>query len=71
MGDWHLARVHDMISARFHLNEWHKNVDSKVRTLDNLYQLLQHDQSNKWMLILESAIVLLFIIDLIMIVTMK
>ena len=71
MGDWHLARVHDIIAARFHLSEWHKNVEDKVRTLDNLYQILQHDQSNKWMLILESTIVLLFIIDLILIFTMK
>jgi tRNA isopentenyl-2-thiomethyl-A-37 hydroxylase MiaE len=71
MGDWHLARVHDMIASRFHLNEWHKNVDDKVRTLDNLYQFLQHDQSNRWMLILEAAIVLLFIIDLVAIFATK
>lgn len=71
IGDWHLARVHDIIAGRFHLSEWHKNVDEKVRTLDNLYQLLQHDQSNRWMLILESTIVLLFIIDLIMIFLLK
>ena len=71
IGDWHLARVHDMIASRFHLGEWHRNVDEKVKTLDQLYQLLQHDQSNRWMLILEATIVLLFIIDLIMIVMMK
>jgi hypothetical protein len=71
IGDWHLARVHDMIASRFHLNEWHKNVEEKLRTLDNLYQILQHDQSNRWMLILEATIVLLFIIDLILIFMVK
>jgi hypothetical protein len=71
IGDWHLARVHDTIASRFHLSEWHRNVDDKVRTLDNLYQLLQHDQSNRWMLILEAMIVLLFIVDLIMIFMLK
>lgn len=71
IGDWHLARVHEMIASRFHLGEWHRMVDEKLRTLDNLYQLLQHDQSNRWMLILESTIVLLFIIDLIMIFMLK
>lgn len=71
IGDWHLARVHDMIAARFHLGEWHRNVDEKVRTLDQLYQILQHDQSNRWMLILEATIVLLFIIDLVMIFMVK
>ena len=71
IGDWHLARVHDMIASRFHLNDWHKNVDEKVKTLDHLYQLLQHNQANRWMLILEATIVLLFIIDLILIFMLK
>ncbi len=63
-GDWHLARVYETIASRFHLADWHKMVDEKLRTLDNLYQILQHDQSNRWMLFLEITIVLLFIIDL-------
>jgi hypothetical protein len=69
IGDWHLARVYQMISGRFQIGEWHKTVDEKLRTLDNLYQLLQHDQSNRWMLMLEVTIVLLFIIDLIILFT--
>jgi hypothetical protein len=64
-GDWHLARVYETLSARFHLSDWHSIVDEKLRTLDNLYQLLQHDQLNRWMLTLEVTIVLLFIIDLV------
>jgi len=67
-GDWHLARIYENTSARFHLSEWHSTIDEKLKTLDNLYQLLQHDQTNRWMLILESTIVLLFIIDLILLV---
>jgi hypothetical protein len=64
-GDWHLARIYENISARFHLNDWHRTLDKKLETLDELYQLLNHDQMNRWMLILEVTIVLLFIIDLI------
>jgi hypothetical protein len=64
-GDWHLARIYENISARFHLADWHKTIDGKLRTLDDLYQLLNHDQTNRWMLILEVTIVLLFIIDLV------
>ena len=67
-GDWHLARIYENISARFHLGDWHKTIDDKLQTLDNLYQLLNHDQSNRWMLILEVTIVLLFIIDLVILV---
>ena len=65
-GDWHLARIYQDISARFHLADWHKSVDEKLKTLDDLYQLLSQDQNNRWMLLLELSIVLLFIVDLIM-----
>ncbi|HSU55355.1 MAG TPA: hypothetical protein VLT36_14965 [Candidatus Dormibacteraeota bacterium] len=67
-GDWHLARIYENISARFHLSDWHKTLDRKLQTLDDLYQLLNHDQTNRWMLILEVTIVLLFIIDLVILV---
>jgi hypothetical protein len=65
-GDWHLARIYENISARFHLGDWHRSIDGKLKTLDDLYQLLKHDQNNRWMLILEGTIVLLFVIDLVM-----
>src|SRR6266478_3419584 len=64
-GDWHLARIYQNISARFHLSDWHRTIDEKLKTLDGLYQLLNHDQTNRWMLILEMTIVLLFVIDLV------
>lgn len=65
-GDWHLARIYENIAARFHLTDWHKTIEQKLKTLNDLYQLLKHDQNNRWMLLLESMIVLLFVIDLIM-----
>ena len=65
-GDWHLARIYENISARFHLGDWHRTIDEKLKTLANLYQLLQHDQTNRWMLMLEATIVLLFVIDLVL-----
>ena len=64
-GDWHLARIYENISARFHLGDWHRSIDRKLKTLDDLYQLLKHDQNNRWMMILEVTIVLLFVIDLV------
>ena len=65
-GDWHLARVYENIAARFHLADWHHAVEEKLKTLDGLYEILKHDQNNRWMLILEVTIVLLFVIDLVM-----
>jgi len=67
-GDWHLARIYENIAARFHLSDWHRTIDDKLETLDNLYQLLNHDQTNRWMLILEMTIVLLFVIDLVILI---
>ena len=45
--------------------DWHRTIDEKLKTLDDLYQLLRMEQNNRWMLILETSIVLLFVIDLI------
>jgi hypothetical protein len=67
-GDWHLARIYQNVSARFHLKEWHETIEGKLRTLGDLYQLLNHDQSNRWMLVLEITVVLLFVIDLVILV---
>jgi len=64
-GDWHSARIYQALSSRFHLTDWHKTIDEKLKTLDDLYQLLGAEQNNRWMLILEVSIVLLFIIDLV------
>ena len=67
-GDWHLARIYEKLSSRFHLAEWHRTIDGKLKTLDDLYQLLKHDQTNRMMIWLEVTIVLLFIIDLVVLV---
>ncbi|MGA2749548.1 MAG: hypothetical protein ABSG59_12290 [Verrucomicrobiota bacterium] len=67
-GDWHVARIYENIAARFHLGDWHRTIDKKLETLDDLYQLLNQDRTNRWMLTLEVTIVLLFIIDLILLV---
>ena len=65
-GDWHLARIYKGLSDRFHLGDWHRTIDDKLKTLDDLYQILRTDQNNRTMLVLEMTIVLLFIIDLVM-----
>src|SRR3954462_922911 len=61
-GDWHLARIYKGLSDRFHLADWHRTIDEKLKTLDDLYQILRADQTNRTMLILEITIVVLFVI---------
>ena len=65
-GDWHLARVYESVASRFHLADWQRAVDDKLRTVGELHEMLKSDHGNRWMMILEIMIVLLFIIDLIM-----
>jgi hypothetical protein len=67
IGDWHLARVYMGCVARFHLSQWQDMVSQKLRSLDSLYTMLQQDSTNRVMLMLEIAIVALFVIDLIVI----
>jgi hypothetical protein len=67
-GDWHLARIYEKISSRFHLTEWHRTVDGKLKTLDELYGILKQDQNHRVMLWLEIGIVVLFVIDLVILV---
>lgn len=64
-GDWHAARIYEATAGRFHLADWHRNVNEKLRTVGELHEMLKHDVSNRWMMILEATIVLLFIIDLV------
>lgn len=65
-GDWHLARIYTSLSNRFHLADWYRIIREKLRTLGDLYQLLQQDWVNFWMVVLEATIVLLFIFDVIL-----
>lgn len=67
-GDWHLARIYEKLASRFHLGGWHRNIDGKLKTLADLYQLLKQDQTNRWMMILEVTIILLFVIDVALLV---
>ena len=65
LGDWHYARVYQLLSRRFHLAEWQQTITNKLRTLDDLYQLLQNDQNHRLMTTMEAAIALMFLIEII------
>jgi len=65
-GDWHLAKIYTNLSNRFHLADWYGVIREKLKTLGDLYQLLQQDWVNFWMVVLEATVVLLFILDVIL-----
>ncbi len=64
-GDWHLARLYQGLAARFHLDDWHRSVRNKLVALDEMYQLIHTDSTNRTMLFLEAAIVLLFVFEIV------
>jgi hypothetical protein len=68
LGDWYLAAVYSKISSRFHFADWNGIIKEKLKTLADLYQMLQQDWTNYLMMWLEIAIVLLFVIDLVILV---
>ena len=63
LGDWHLARVYEAASSRFHLADWQRVVDDKLKTLDDLYQMLKHDQFNRLMLVLELIVIVILVFE--------
>jgi hypothetical protein len=64
-GDWHVAKIYGNVSSRFHLADWQYTIDEKLKTLDELYHIIQQERVNSWMVALEIAIVVLFVIDVI------
>jgi hypothetical protein len=64
IGDWHLARVYLLARKRFHLDQWRGSVEQRLRQLDDLYTLAQGELHDRRMLVLELAVVLLFVIDI-------
>lgn len=65
IGDWHLARQYLGCARRFHVPEWRHTVEERLKTVDELYNLVATESSNQKMLILESIIVILFVVDLV------
>jgi uncharacterized Rmd1/YagE family protein len=68
LGDWHLARIYETTAGRFHLADWKKGVEEKLKTVGELHELLKSDHANRWMMALEITIVLLFILDVILLI---
>ncbi len=64
-GDFHAGRLYQGLATRFHLADWRRSIDHKLETLDDIYQLLTSDNTNRWMLIMEGTIVLLIMFEIV------
>lgn len=71
VGDWYLARVYLACKERFHLGHWESSVDQKLAQLDALYSIVVAEINGRRALLLEGAIVALFVLDILMLIFAK
>ncbi len=67
IGDLYLAKVYETASKRFYLEQWKTAVRHKMATIESIYKEMWTRIQTTRMVILETAIVVLFIIDIILI----
>lgn len=67
IGDLYLAKVYENASKRFYLEQWKAAVRHKMATIESIYKEMWSRIQTTRMVILETAIVVLFIIDIILI----
>lgn len=64
VGDIYAARLFTQVSARLQLDEWKRNVQEKLKTLDDIYRFAVEQTGMAQANILELAIVAIMIIEL-------
>lgn len=70
-GDWYMAQVHQRLHERFHLTSWERAVKTKMDTLEDMFHLAQEEANHRRSLVLEVAIVLLFVLDLVILLRVE
>lgn len=64
-GDQYLARVHRLISQRFHLESWDASITRKLHTLDSIYGKMTESAASWRMEVLEWIIIVLITISIV------
>jgi hypothetical protein len=65
-GDWYIARIYIGLAGKLHVNDYQKVVEEKLATLNDLYQSVRAEIDRRQNLVLEIAIVLLFVFEVAM-----
>ncbi|HEY3324575.1 MAG TPA: hypothetical protein VGP72_29250 [Planctomycetota bacterium] len=65
-GDWYIARVYMGLAGKLHVSDYHKTVEEKLATLDDLYKSVLQEMDRRQNLFLETAIVLLIVFEVAM-----
>ena len=65
-GDWYAAKVYLGLADRLHINDYHKTVEEKLATLNDLYHSVLAEMTTRQNLVLEGTIVLLIVFEVVM-----
>jgi hypothetical protein len=66
LGDQFLARVHRLVSQRFHLADWDQSILRKLQTIESIYQKISDRNASRRMEVLEWIIILLIVVEVIL-----
>ena len=62
IGDWYSARLYDLISKKFKLNEWQKSIKEKLDSLEDVYSIITENFSVSRHQYLEYVQIILFFV---------
>ena len=62
-GDWHIARVYMGLAGKLHIGDYHRSVEEKLATLNDLYQSVLSEIDRRQNLVLEVMIVVLIVFE--------
>ncbi len=66
VGDQYLARAHQLLARRFHLDEWERSIRRKLTVLRNVYETMSDQAATHRSEILELIVVGLILIEVIL-----
>lgn len=62
IGDWYSARLYDLISKKFKLEEWRKSIQDKLESLEDIYNIVAENFSVSRTHLLELVQIILFFV---------
>lgn len=62
IGDWYSARLYDLVSKKFKLEEWRKSVQDKLESLEDIYNIVAENFSVSRTHLLELVQIILFFV---------
>lgn len=66
VGDQYLARVYDLLAARFHLKEWEESIRRKLEVAEGVYQVVSDQAAAYRAEALEIIIIILIAVEILM-----